>query len=117
MTKSYNNNNYRNRGSTQVYRPQYLPNKKNTLTSPPTTSNITTTTPRTLQPQIYQPQAQVFYNTPQSPSNFNKTSTIIHTPRSYDNTHNNNNDDEIQIYFINHEHDCNVIDYSHHYEE
>lgn len=118
--RPYNNNNYRNRGPTPaVYRPQYLPNRGNSLTSPPTALNITTTTPGTLQPQpqTYRPEAQVFYGAPQSPSDFNKTPATTHTPRSYGNTHDNDEDDEAQVYFMDHEHGCNVIGCPHHHEE
>ena len=115
--KPYNNNNYRNRGPASVYRLQYTFNKKNAFTSPSTTPNIIITTSRTLQPQTYRLETQIFYNASQSTSNFNKTPAIIHISRFYSNTHDNDDDDEAQVYFINHEHDYNVINYPHHHKK
>ena len=114
MIRLYNNNNYRNRDSAPaIYRSQYLFNKENVLISSSTTSNNIIIISGSLQ-STYRLEAQIFYNASQSLSDFNKTPITTHTPHFYGNTH---DDDEAEVYFINHEHGCNVIDCPHHHEE
>ena len=106
--------NTRNRGPAPNIRPGLAPTlgPGNATISRPVAPTYGTTTPRT--PQIYHVAPES--NDSSTASHPQYTPSQSHTPRSFGNTHDDDEYNE-EAYFMDHEHGCNVIGCPHHHDE